>query len=138
MVTSCNNLANVMNASLEPRQFTRQQLAAESILLPYTEVDPGKFSAALFKWSQERLTPTRTLKAGGGCGLNISFDKKKRHPLQYSNWYTVWQVAVAINAMCIRTGQRGRWLSIGHGICEWVEHHMDPALTLLFRQYRYH
>lgn len=135
MVTSCNNLANVMDASLEPRQFTGQKLAPESVLLPYTEADPGKFLVAVFKWSQQGLTQTPTVKAGGGCGLNISFDKK-RHPLQYSNWYTVWQVVVAINAMCIRNGQRGRWLSIGYNIGECVEHHPILALTLPCRQDR--
>lgn len=138
MVTSCKNLGNVMDASMEPRQFTMQHVAPDSVLLPYREVDPGQFPIALLEWSQQRPTLTPTLKAGGGCGLSISFDKGIRHPSQFSNWHTVWQVVVAINAMCIRNGQRGRWLSIGYTIGECVEHHPVPVLTLPCRQFRYH
>ena len=51
--------------------------------------------------------------------LAVSLQKKKGEPLEFSSWYTVWQAVVAINAMCIRNGQRGKWLSIGHtiGMC---------------------
>ena len=111
MLPSCNNLANRMNASSELTPFMSRSMVPGSFRLPYKELDPCKLPVSPFK---SELTVCWIV--GGGCELGVSFDSKMRYPVQYSSWYTIWQAVVAINAMCIRNGQRGRWLSIGYTI----------------------
>ena len=60
--------------------------------------------------------------AGGGCLLTVSFPDKEPERLQMSSWYVVWQAVVAINAMCIRSGQSGKWNSLGHSISMGIPH----------------
>ena len=36
-----------------------------------------------------------------------------RAPRQFASWYRIWEVAVAINAMCISQGKGGFWERVG-------------------------
>ena len=120
MVPSCNSLANEMNASSKLAPFVSRHLSTESILLPHTTLDPGTYPKTSSVMFQQELALIQMMKAGGGCRLKVSFDARIRDPLQFSSWYTIWQAVVAINSMCIRIGQRGRWLSIGYTVGEWA------------------
>ena len=118
MVPSCNSLANEMNASSKLTPFVSSLWTTDSILLPHTTLDPGtspKTSSVMF---QQELALIQMVKAGGGCRLELSFDPRIRDPIQFSSWFTIWQAVVAINSMCIRNGQSGRWLSMGYTIGE--------------------
>lgn len=75
--------------------------------------------------------------AGGACRLEISFDESRLNPVQFSSWFTIWQAVVAINAMCVRNGQRGRWLSVGYSTGECCSQVLSPALTSPSRLSRY-
>ena len=45
--------------------------------------------------------------------------------VDHSSWYTFWEAATAINAMCVGTGKAGIWAGIG----EYLENDESwPAL----------
>ena len=109
MIPSCTNLANKMEASRDLTLFVSGLTIPQSFRLPYTESDPGKLSTVPFE-----LELNQEMTGGGECRLSVSIDSTKGPLIQHGSWYTIWEAMVAINAMCIRNGQRGRWLSIGY------------------------
>ena len=131
MIPSCNNLANQMTASRDVTLFVAGSTIPESFRLPFTEIDPSKLSTAPLK-----LNLNQSMIGGGGCRITVSIDLTKTHLLQYSSWYTFYEAMVAINTMCIRNGQRGRWLSIGPNIGECANCTFDSNLTTSRRPFR--
>ena len=122
-----------MTASRERTLFVSSRTIPETFRLPYIGPDPSKLSTAPFE-----LILNQQMLGGGQCRLTVSFDPKKGHTMQDSSWYTFWEAVVAINAMCIRNGQRGRWLSIGSTIGQCANRKFVSVLTALRRPSREH